>query len=182
MPVAFYVILLLIIIAGILGIIYTNIYNNIQNQIIRINEAEHIIDETLRKRFDLITSARKFIRAITKDDFKEFVELDEVKSNSISNFDFDRITLKCLNLIYQINSDYFDNKKENQLLPIILELRETEEKLDAAKTYYNNHTKTLNKYIKKFPSLLVARIHNIRERNYFDNKNLNDDIEDDFKF
>ena len=31
---------------------YVNIYNNYQNYIIRINEAEAFIDTTLRKRFD----------------------------------------------------------------------------------------------------------------------------------
>jgi len=61
------------------------------------------------------------------------------------------------------------------------ELKINTEKLDASKSYYNKHTTNINLLVKKFPTNIIGKIHGIRERNYFDNKNLNDDDILDFK-
>ena len=45
---------------------YVNIYNNYQNYIIRINEAEAFIDTTLRKRFDLLNKSIEIIKGCIK--------------------------------------------------------------------------------------------------------------------
>ena len=45
-------ILLLIIIGGICGIVYIIVYNNLQAYTLKINEAEGLIDELLRKMGD----------------------------------------------------------------------------------------------------------------------------------
>ena len=52
---------------------FTAIYNKYQTYIIRINEAENFIDNTLRKRYDLLNKAisiiKRTIATIIKSDF-----------------------------------------------------------------------------------------------------------------
>lgn len=181
MPTIFYVILSLIIVFGLSGIVYINYYNKMQNQIIRINEAEKNIDEDLRTRYDIIIRIEDIIKKETDVNTSDFKEINSIKSDEMSNFEFDRVTTKFLNLINQIKKDY-TKLEDNQLFKeAMLELKDTNERIDASKVFYNKHTTELNKIIKKFPSLVVARIHRIEEHLFFDNKDMTDDNTDDFK-
>lgn len=171
--------LILVAVFGLLGILYILIYNKYQNSIIRIKEAESDIDETLRKRFDQLVNLEKLIvnnTGLELDNFSEFTE-----DTKISNFDMDRKLTKAYDSFISIASDFEKELNIDEVKSLITELKINTEKLDAAKSYYNKHTTKLNLLVKKFPSNIIAKIHGIYERNYFDNKNLNDEDILDFK-
>lgn len=172
---------ILITIAVSFAVIYILIYNKIQKNIIRINEAEAEIDETLRKRLDLLKELEIIINSNTnlnQDNFKDFNK-DNFK---ISNFDMDRKLSKIADTFNKIKADYPDDLEIESFRNLIVELKINEEKNESAKAYYNKYTTKLNSLIKKFPSNIVARIHKESERNYFDNKDLKDDDILDFKY
>ena len=64
---------------------------------------------------------------------------------------------------------------------LINEDKRIDEKLQAAKSYYNKYTSELNDLIRTFPSNIVARMHKIEIKTFFDGKNMEDEIIDDFK-
>ena len=72
-----------------------------------------------------------------------------------------------------------NNKKAFKEL--INEDKRLDEKLQAAKSYYNKYTSELNDLIRTFPSNIVARMHKIEIKTFFDGKNMEDEIIDDFK-
>ena len=152
-----------------------------QNHIIRLNEAESVIDESLRVRYDLINKAAKILKSETKLELKEFKELNTLKKDEVSSFDFDRATTKCIDIIYQIKKDYPNLDKNPEFKSIFQDIKYSEEKIESGKSFYNVYTTKINKLISRFPSNVIARIHHIGKRNYFDGKNMNDDIENDFK-
>ena len=174
------VIIAFISVAVILGIVYIIIYNKIQNNTIRINEAESEIDESLRKRYDLLTQIEVYINNNTdlkQDNFKDLNKEDL----RISNFEVDRKLTKITDTFSKIRQDYPDDLDTEAFRNFMIDLKINEEKNEAAKAYYNKYTTKLNSLIKKFPSNLIARIHKIDEHMYFDNKNMNDDNILDFK-
>ena len=164
-----------------MGLFYTVNYNRLNNKKIKINEAEYSIDETLRARYDLIVRVSNLIKTtidINADYFKEF---ENLKSKKISNFDLDRKIKEAINLVMQLKNDYpalEDNRGFNDVLE---ELKHSEEKLEAAKAFYNKYTAQLNLIIKNFPSNIVAHLHHFEIKPFFDGKNMEDDITDDFK-
>lgn len=172
------IIFTLIATAGILGIIFIAIHNRLQKYIIRIKEAESEIDETLRKRYDLLVSMENVINSNTDLDQNNFKDFEKEK---MSNFDADRKLSKIKETFKMIASDYPDKLDNESFRNLLTEIKITEEKSDAAKAYYNKYTTSLNMLIKKFPSNIVASICHIEERNYFDNKNMNDKDILDFK-
>ncbi len=176
-----YTILSLIIISGSLGIYYIVLYNKIQNNIIRINEAESIIDEALRERFDLVDQAANIIDQEIQIKPDIFNEIKELKNKKSTNFDFDRKTTEGIGLIQQIKKDYSSLDNNKSFKEIMQNIRNSEEKVQAGKSFYNKYTSNLNLFIRKFPSNIIARIHGIKEKKYFDNKDMNDEIINDFK-
>ena len=87
-----------------------------------------------------------------------------------------------MNTLEQIrldNEKLMDNKEFKTLLN---DCKNNSEKLQASKTYYNKYTSELNDLVRTFPSNLVARMHRIDIKPFFDGKNMEDDIVNDFKF
>ena len=174
-------ILLLIIIGGICGIVYIIVYNNLQAYTLKINEAEGLIDELLRKKYDDILMMKDIIIEETDVPEKSFDEVVKLKKQNLSSFDLERKLTEYNNLIIKINADY-DNLLGNiRFNNYFNELNEINQKLEAAKSFYNKYTSILNKYTKKFPSNVIAYSHNIKTRAFFDGKDMFDEALKDFK-
>lgn len=171
----------IIAIVGLLAILYIVLYNRIQVLNIRVNEAETIIDEELRKKYDLIMESETIIKKVTKKEITLFDEMRDLKNKDITNFDFDRKISEAFGVIKQVKSDYESLEKNDEFLNIINSIYDSNEKLEAAKSFYNKYTTKLNEIIKKFPSNIIALIHQIKLKTYFDGKNMFDDEIEDFK-
>ena len=175
----FEIILLLIVILGLLAIIYASIYNNLVNYKLKIDKAEGIIDESLRQKYDIIAKLNIAIKkVVTKKDYlKEYIDL---KDKRITNYELDRKLTEAYNIILEVKNDYeeLNTKEFNKDLKEIDRINKT---LTSCKTYFNNNTGELNKLIKRIPTNIVAKIHGYKIKPFFDGKNMQDAVIDDFK-
>ena len=173
------IILVIIIIIGMISLLYVITYNDLVSYKIRIEKAEGIIDEKLREKYDLIAKMNINIKKVVnkKDYLKDYIEL---KNKRISNYEMDRKLTEAMNIILEVKNDYseLNNKEFNDNFKKIEEINET---LISCKTYYNKNTSELNKIIRKFPSNIVAKIHRYKIKPFFDGKNMQDAVIDDFK-
>ena len=173
------IILIIIIIGCILAIIYATIYNNLVGYKLKIEKAEGMIDDALRQKYDIICKLNIAIKkVVTKKDYlKEYIDL---KDKRISNYELDRKLTEAYNIILEVKNDYesLDTKEFNNDLKEIEIINET---LTSCKNYYNNNTGELNKLIRKIPTNIVARIHGYKIKPFFDGKNMQDAVIDDFK-
>ena len=64
---------------------------------------------------------------------------------------------------------------------INISLDESEYEMTALRKYYNDTITEYNKLIRKFPSNIVGIVLRYKEKTYYDGKNMNDDITNDFK-
>lgn len=177
----FFIILFLFIILCLLLIWYVNTYNHFQSLIIRINEVEANIDATLRKRFDLLNKSISLIKANIDTD-KDVLELIvKLRSRKLSNFDLDRQLYEAINEFHSYLENYPTLKEQENLQKIDLTLNESEHEITAFRKYYNDTITEYNALVRKFPTNLVAKISKYKERTYFDGKDMNDDITNDFK-
>lgn len=173
--------LTIIILFGVFGIIYIILYNNLQAHKIKINEAESIIDELLRKKYDFLEILKKIIIENTDINDKSFEHLDNLKNINISSFDFERKLTEYNNLIDQIKTDYSKLENNEVFNNNYEDIYKLNERLEATKSFYNRYTSILNKLIKKFPSNIIAKIHHLNVQTFFDGKNMFDDNKEDFK-
>ena len=182
MNVVFTVLIILIIICLIL-IWYVNTYNKYQSLIIKINEAEANIDSVLRKRFDLLNKSIHIIKTNADLDEKEEVleEIVKLRSRKLSNFDLDRKLYDGINEFHQYKEKYDVLKTCESYLKIEISLNESEAEIYACREYYNSIVTTYNKLVRSFPSNILAFLLHYKVKNYFDGKDMNDDITNDFK-
>lgn len=159
---------------------YINIYNRYQNYIIRINEAEANIDSTLRKRFDLLNKSIGIIKSNT-DKEKVLDIISNLRSKKLTNFELDRKLYEAINEFSKYKEDYPKLKMNEEYMKVDLGLSETEAEIVASRKYYNDIITDYNKLVRTFPSNIVAKISKYKVRNYFDGKDMNDDVVNDFK-
>ncbi len=161
------------------GFIYITTYNTLQFYKSRIEVAENKIDNALRQKYDLLCELNNDIKKVTKnkDYLKEYIDY---KNQKLTNYDTDRKLIEGFNLIKELKNDYkeLNIKNFNKKLE---ELKQIDEELTAGKNYFNKNTSDLNMIIRKFPTNIVAKRHNFKIKPYFDNKNMQDAVIDDFK-
>ena len=172
--------LVILIIACLIGIYYAISFNTLNDLKTKIHEAEVIIDEALRTKYDTLMRVSNHIRAHMDNNKNYFREYEKLKDANISNFDMDRKLNEGYTLILKMIDDLKLNNDEeiNQELE---QIKRLDEKLTAAKNYYNKNTSEENAIVRKFPTNIIAKIHGFKVKLFFDGKDMDDEIIDDFK-
>lgn len=175
------VLFLIIILICIIIAFYTYIYNKFQDTIIRINEVEATIDSSLRQKYDLINRSISIIKANVEIKSEMFDEIVRLRSRKISNFDLDRKLINVSNEFLKIKEEHKEALQSDELKKIEKQLKEIDDKLSIYRDYYNSNIVKYNKMVKSFPTNIVALLCKYEDKLFFDMKNMNDDIVNDFK-
>lgn len=177
----FLTILLICIILSLFTIWYIVAYNKYQGYIIRLNEAEANIDTTLRKRFDLLNKSISVIKANTEIEEEVLENIIKLRSRKLTNFDLDRQLYDAINEFNEYKEKYPDLMVSESFIKIDTGINETETEMYASRKYYNDIVTDYNKFVKAFPSNIVSKLCHASIKTYFDGKDMNDDILNDFK-
>ena len=166
---------------AILALIYAYLYNRLQDFKLKIDEAESILDEELRNKYDKVYELQTTVLKLSKVNEKEFQELDNIKKEDISNFELDRKVIEVYNKLETIINDYEKIQTKKEVIELLNEIKKLDARIESAKLFYNKYINESNTMVRKFPSNIIAKIHRIQIKNFYDNKDLNDDTVKDFK-
>ena len=174
--------LVIIIIACSILIVCANIYNNFQKYIIRINEAETNIDATLRKRFDLLNKSINIIKTNCNLENENVLDsISKLRSKKLSNFDLDLGLYDVINDFNKYNESFEQLQRCEAFIKFVVALNDSEAEIIAFRKYYNDIITDYNKLARSFPSILIAKLCGYKIKTYYDGKNMEDDITNDFK-
>lgn len=176
------ILLTLVIIITLLISLYIKEKSNLLYYKIRVDKAEKEIEDELDNRYKLVKEAEKSIKKSTKMDLKNFKELDELKSkNTISPIDLDNKLVETISTIYLIQDDYPKLAKKKDMKEILRNLDESDTKITAAKSFYNENNKKLIELIKRFPSNIIAKIKSIQIQPSYEVKEVFNENDDKIK-
>ena len=174
------IVLIIIIILASGGIYYVIYFNKLNDLKTKVMEAESIIDENLRIKYETLIRISNSLKKHMKSDKNYFKEYEKLRDINISNFDMDRKLNEGFTLILKMRDDLSLNDNE-ELIKEIDNIKRLDEKLTATKNYYNKNTSLENAIIRKFPTNIIAKIHKFKLKLFFDGKDMDDEIIDDFK-
>lgn len=180
MDVLFFILVFIILISVVL-IGYIVSFNEFQNLIIRINEAEAEIDTILRKRFDILNKSISIIKANCEVEDNILEIIVKLRSRKLTNFDLDRQLYDAINEFNHYLEKYEHLKELENIIKIQKELNETETEMIASQKYYNDTITKYNKLRTKIPTNLVGKLKKYEYKPYFDGKDMTDNILNDFK-
>ena len=104
-----------------------------------------------------------------------------LRSKKLSNFELDRKLYDCINEFNTFKERHSNLRDNEEFMKIDLSIRQSEVEMSALRNYYNDIITSYNKYAKSFPSILIALIFRYKKKTYYDGKNMDDEIINDFR-
>jgi LemA protein len=147
------------------------------NRLVRLrNEAETgwaNIDVQLRRRTDLVPNLVETVRAYAAHESETFQRVTNARaaaqqaSTPAAAAQADVQLGGALNRLLAVSEDYPQLRASENFLALQQELADIEDKLAAARRYYNQTVYRFNTVQQSFPGVLVARPLGFREREFF---------------
>jgi LemA protein len=139
----------------------------------RTNEAWSDIDVQLKRRHDLIPNLIEAVKGYAAHERQLFEKVTEARTRAISAQGIEEKgkaenalsgTLKSL---FAVAENYPDLKANQNFLQLQNELSDTENKIQAARRFYNSNARDLNIKTETFPSRIIAGMLGFKKREFF---------------
>ncbi len=158
-------------------------YNNFVKLVQRTKEAWADIDVQLKRRYDLIpnlvetvkgyaTHERETFDAVTNaraEATKVHVDPTNVTPESLTAMAGAEAGLtQALGKLLAVAEAYPDLKANTNFLELQRELSDTENKIQAARRFYNGNVRDLAIGLQSFPSNIIGKMFNFKEETYFE--------------
>jgi LemA protein len=175
--------LILLIVAGVIGLWVVYTYNNFVKLTQRTLEAWADIDVQLKRRYDLIPNLIETVKGYAAHESGVFAAVTEARAKATqihvdpSNITAEQITAMAgaesalgasLGKLLAVAEAYPDLKANQNFSQLQTELSDTENKIQAARRFYNGNVRDLAIGLQTFPSNLIGNSFGFKEREYFE--------------
>ena len=168
------IIIVLIVLLVLVGAIWST-YNGLVKTDERVNEAWSDITVQLKYRADLIPNVVETVKGYAKHESSVFKGVTEARAASISAktpkeaAEAERSMQGALSKVFAVAEAYPELKSNENFKDLHQKLQDCEDKLQAARRFYNAGAKDLNTKIKLFPSNLINNLFlHFKKRDYFE--------------
>ncbi len=172
-PIGIVLVVLAIVIAIVIAII--GVYNSLVTLNERVNEAWSDITVQLKYRADLIPNVVETVKGYAKHEKETFEMVTEARSAVMGAktvkqaAEAENAMQGALGKIFAIAEAYPELKANTNFQTLQTQLQDVEDKIQAARRFYNSGAKELNTKIKTFPaSLINSMFGHFKKRDYFE--------------
>lgn len=150
------------------------IYNSLVRSKIRVDEAWSDITVQLKRRYDLIPNLVSTVQGYAKHEKSVFEKVTETRTQAMSAqsvgevAEADNMIQKALKSLFAVAEDYPDLKASENFQRLQGDLVDTEDKIQAARRFYNGAVRDLNIKIQTVPTKFFAGILGFKEREFFE--------------
>ena len=139
----------------------------------RVEEAWSDIDIQLKRRYNLIPNLVEIVKAYAKHETQIFTKIAEARSQALSartlaqHAAAENSLTAALHGLFAIAENYPDLKASQNFLQLQNELSDTEDKIQAARRFYNSNVRDFNSALQTFPNNLIAKAFGFKEKEFF---------------
>lgn len=167
----------------VVGIYLIATYNRFVKLVQRAKEAWADIDVQLKRRYDLIPNLIETVKGYASHERETFDEVTQARAQATqTHVDPSNITPEqiqamagaetaltgALSRLLAVAENYPDLKANENFLELQRELADTENKIQAARRFYNTNVRDLNIALQSFPSNIVGSMFNFKAEEYFE--------------
>lgn len=169
--------LLLFIIIGVvvvLGIFFIGAYNRFITLRNRTNEAWADIDVQLKRRYDLIPNLVNTVKGYATHEREAFENVTKARTAAMGaqgaaeQGAAEDMLSGALKSLFAVAEAYPDLKANQNFMELQKELSDTENKIQAARRFYNANVRDFNTATQTFPSNIVAGMFGFSAREFFE--------------
>jgi LemA protein len=152
-------------------------YNSFIRLVNRGKEAWADIDVQLKRRYDLIPNLIQTVKGYALHESQVFDNVTKARSAAMGagslpeKGEAENMLKGALKSLFAVAEAYPDLKANQNFLRLEEELSDTENKIQAARRFYNTVVRDLNTKTDSFPSNLVAGLFHLSKMEYFQLEN-----------
>ena len=153
-------------------------YNNLVKTNERVEEAWSDITVQLKRRLDLIPNLINTVKGYAAHEKEVFQKVTETRANALSAKGVEDTAKaenqfeQALKSLFAVAENYPELKANQNFLQLQDELVDTEDKVQAARRFYNGAVRNLNIKVKVFPTNMFARKLGFKKRDFFEVEDL----------
>jgi len=165
-------ILLVIVALVVLWLIFA--YNRLITLLNRAKEAFADIDVQLKRRYNLIPNLVETVKGYATHERELFEKVTKARTQAMGaqtmkeRGEAENVLSSTLKTLFAVAENYPQLKASENFLELQRELRDTEDKIQAARRFYNTNVRDLNIKIESFPVNLIASTLGFKKMEFFE--------------
>ena len=171
---------LLWVIIGVIAVVVLaiiGIYNSLIRLKNRVEEAWADIDVQLKRRYDLIPNLVETVKGYAKHESQTLERVVNARNTAMQMLsggdkkqqaEAENILSSTLKSIFALAENYPNLKANENFLELQKELSDTENKVQAARRFYNGNVRDFNTKVEVFPTNIFAKILKFAKREFFE--------------
>ena len=167
-------VLIILAVLIILGIV---LYNNLVRMKIKVDEAWADIEVQLKRRYDLVPNLVETVKGYMQHEKEVFEKVTEARAKAMEaknlqeKAESENQFSQSLKSLFAVAENYPELKANENFLELQRELVDTEDKIQAARRFYNGSVRDYNIAISTFPSMIFAKLFKFTKREMFETQN-----------
>ncbi len=167
-----FVVIIIALVVLVLWII--SVYNGLIRMKNRVDEAWSDIDVQLKRRYDLIPNLVNTVKGYATHEKELFEKVTEARTRAMGAKDpkeqaeAENMLSGTLKSLFAVAENYPDLKANQNFLELQRELSDTENKIQAARRFYNGNVRDFNTKIQVFPNNIIAGVLKFTDREFFE--------------
>lgn len=162
---------------GIIGVVviwFIASYNGFVRLVNRVKEAWADIDVQLKRRYDLIPNLVETVKGYATHEREAFEKVTQARAKALGaqtvreKGEADNMVSSALKSIFAIAEAYPQLRAVESFVNLQNEISDTENKIQAARRFYNTNVRDLNTKIETFPPNIIAKMFNFQKREFFE--------------
>ena len=164
----------LVLLVVIVGIYLWSTYNSLVTLGVRVDEAWSDITVQLKRRADLIPNIIEAVKGYAAHEKQVFESVTRARAETLTATTPVEASIaenhmqQALKSVFAVAEAYPQLQASQNFLQLQSELVDTEDKIQAARRFYNGGVRDLNTKIKTFPNTLFVRNLGFTERDFFE--------------
>ncbi|HHE76464.1 MAG TPA: LemA family protein [Candidatus Parcubacteria bacterium] len=156
----------------VLWLVFT--YNRFVSLINRAKEAWSDIDVQLKRRYNLIPNLIEAVKGYAAHEKGVFEKVTEARAKAMGasalkeKGEAENMLSNTLKSLFAVAENYPELKASTNFLELQRELRDTEDKIQAARRFYNSNVRDLNIKIESFPANIIASMFGFKKMELFE--------------
>ena len=149
-------------------------YNSLITLRNRAKEAWSDIDVQLKRRYDLIPNLVETVKGYASHEREVFEKVTEARNRAMGaktikeHSEAENFLSQTLKTLFAVAENYPTLRASENFLELQREIRDTEDKIQAARRFYNTNIRDLNIKIESFPANIVAQIFRFEKMDFFE--------------
>lgn len=151
-----------------------SVYNSLIKRRNQTNEAWSDIDVQLKRRYNLIPNLVETVKGYAKHERELFENVTKARTAAMGAQSIEdkgkaeNMLSGTLKSLFAVAENYPDLKANQNFLKLQDELADTENKIQAARRFYNGNVRDFNTKIQVFPNNMVAGMMNFKAFEFFE--------------